>query len=533
VAAQLLSMDNSIDIRYYLSVLRRRWLFFAAPAIVTFAIAVGTAVVWPPTYVSTARILIESQQIPEDFVRPLGKSQASERIQVVQQLVMTRANLLTLARKYKLMDTVLRGWSSTQVVEYLRKRTIVEQVVLPNRRRSGRQTIAFTVSFENRSSVLAVRIANDLMTLILDEDINSRAGRAKDTTSFLDRESKRLEKELLGIEKNIANYKNKHRESLPERLAFLLNEISNLRELLNKHEQAQQNAFEKISLTQLQLKSPSGARGEENPLLSQLEKLKMELVETSTTYSKSHPRHRSLERRIEALERRISEDSGQQAQDTSKTGGKAGSMSRLSSEIVILKRRQNNLAAAKKRVGKKIKEINKLVAQIPQVELGLKILSRHYETTQVKLAEILRKLSDANLGKRLEEDRKGERFRVIEQPTKATEPTKPNRWRILALGLVLAFGVGGASMTLSEMMDKSIRSASEMAAKLNIVPFVILPLFVTPEEVRARRLRAWWITLAWLVSLTGVVIAIHLFYMPLDVLALKLMARFNLTWLRF
>ena len=167
------------------------------------------------------------------------------------------------------------------------------------------------------------------------------------------------------------------------------------------------------------------------------------------------------------------------------------------------------------------------------MELGLKILSRHYNTAQVKLEEILRKLSDAKLGKRLEENRKGERFRVIEQPTRATEPTKPNRWRILAIGLVLAFGVGGVSIILSEMMDKSIRSASEMAARLNLVPFVILPLFITPEEVRARRLRLWSITLAWLVSLTGVVIAIHLFYMPLDVLALKLMARFNLTWLSF
>ena len=57
---------------------------------------------WPPTYLSEGKILVQSQQIPTELVRPTVTSAAQERIQVIQQRTMTRDNLIAIADKFQL-----------------------------------------------------------------------------------------------------------------------------------------------------------------------------------------------------------------------------------------------------------------------------------------------------------------------------------------------------------------------------------------------------------------------------------------------
>src|ERR1700679_24368 len=58
------------------------------------------AVFLPPTYRSSATILIEQQEIPQDLVRSAISSFADQRIQVISQRVMTTQNLITLINRY-------------------------------------------------------------------------------------------------------------------------------------------------------------------------------------------------------------------------------------------------------------------------------------------------------------------------------------------------------------------------------------------------------------------------------------------------
>jgi polysaccharide biosynthesis transport protein len=55
--------------------------------------AVLAAFHWPPMYRSTGTILIEQQEMSEDFMRSAVSSYADKRIQIISQRVMTSANL--------------------------------------------------------------------------------------------------------------------------------------------------------------------------------------------------------------------------------------------------------------------------------------------------------------------------------------------------------------------------------------------------------------------------------------------------------
>ena len=73
----------------YLAILRRRKRQVLGTAGVVFLISGILAFVIPPVYRSTATILIEQQEVPSDLVPSTVTGYAYQRLQIIQQLVLT------------------------------------------------------------------------------------------------------------------------------------------------------------------------------------------------------------------------------------------------------------------------------------------------------------------------------------------------------------------------------------------------------------------------------------------------------------
>src|SRR6478609_2557848 len=87
---------------FYWALFKRRWAYFFIPFVVIAAAGAGFALLLPATYSSEGKILVQSQQIPTELVRPTVTSAAQERIQVIEQRTMTRDNLIAIADKFQL-----------------------------------------------------------------------------------------------------------------------------------------------------------------------------------------------------------------------------------------------------------------------------------------------------------------------------------------------------------------------------------------------------------------------------------------------
>jgi uncharacterized protein involved in exopolysaccharide biosynthesis len=194
---------------FYWELLKRRFFYFLIPFVLVAAIGIGAALIWPPTYLSEGKILVQSQQIPTELVRPTVTNAAQERIQVIEQRLMTRDNLVAVVDKFQLFPAQRNLMSVTQLVEMMKKKTTIATVnqQLSFSRRSDNPTIVFTVGFEDSDPAVASRVANELVTRILNEDIRDRTSRASDTTKFLKREVERLQAENAAIEAKIAQAK--------------------------------------------------------------------------------------------------------------------------------------------------------------------------------------------------------------------------------------------------------------------------------------------------------------------------------------
>jgi uncharacterized protein involved in exopolysaccharide biosynthesis len=248
----------SLTPAYVLGVLKRRAIYFAIPFILVLAAGSLVTVMWPARYVAQGTILVQSQEIPSDLVRPTIAALANDRIQIIEQRVMTRDNLLTIAKKYGLTSGWLERLSGTEVVDFLRKRTVIKpsEQKLESRKK---EAIAFTIGFEYENPAIATKVANELVTMMLSEDVRSRTEFAAQTTRFLGQEVTRLENRLASIDAQI------------------------------------------ITLRKTRL----GALGSKFQLDGEkdLAALKAELLVKSATYSNSHPDIQALKRKIAALEK--------------------------------------------------------------------------------------------------------------------------------------------------------------------------------------------------------------------------------------
>ena len=306
-------MQQNDDIRYYLGILRRRYPYFLAAFLAVLGVSVIVAVMLPPIYRSEAKILVESQQIPADLVQSTVTGLAAERIEVTRQRITAREGLLAIADKYALFIEERKKRSITQLVDLMRQRIFIlpfDLALAGRRSREGALTVAFTVGFEYERADIAAKVANELVTLILNEDIRSRTNRASETTQFLLRESDRLQEELVKVDKTLSDFKLQFKDALPERIPFQMAALERAESSLKDIDREINGLSESKRMLELEksLRNASvggtGDNGQNNPF-RQLEALKSDLAQKSAVYSDSHPEIKALKGQIAALEKQL------------------------------------------------------------------------------------------------------------------------------------------------------------------------------------------------------------------------------------
>src|SRR6202050_522845 len=200
---------------------RRRRTFWVVASVVAVSIAL-IAVFWPATYRAMATILIEQQEIPQELVRSVITSFADQRVQVISQRVMTTQNLITLIDRYDLYPKVRQKQPREVLLERMREdigmHMISADVIDPRSGRPTQATIAFSVSYQSRSPDLALKVANELTTLYLNENLTSRIRSGDQTTEFFGEEVTRQAAHIAELDKNLAAFKEKHHDELPDLL---------------------------------------------------------------------------------------------------------------------------------------------------------------------------------------------------------------------------------------------------------------------------------------------------------------------------
>ena len=234
--------EQTKDLRDFIDAFRRRRTRVLVIFTVFFLISLLVAFLWPPTYRSTATILIEEQGIPSDMVRSTITTYAWQRIQTISQRVMSRTNLLEIVDKYKLYEGKRARETSEEIVGRMRQDIKLEPVsagvIDPRTGRPTSATIAFTLSFDGENPAVTQKVASELTTLYLNENIKSRTEKVAETYDFLTSEAEKLSQQIAEYETQLATFKEKNLNRLPDLKDFNMRQMdrteTQLRDLQNE-----------------------------------------------------------------------------------------------------------------------------------------------------------------------------------------------------------------------------------------------------------------------------------------------------------
>jgi len=509
------------DLKFYLSLFMRRLPLFLLVWIVVAAIGVAVAFVLPAQYRSTASILVESEQIKGSTVNV----SANEQIQIVQQRMMTRENLLDIAEQFD----VYRNYpdlSPTDVVENMSDDTEFKQLQLGGRRptRGTVNATAFTISFTARSGPMAARVANQLVTQILELNADTRIDTADSQVRFYEQEETRLNNELTTLENRISNFKTKNQSSLPTLLSFNQEQLLALRSNLTKIEDEERTINEQRDQMVRAIENPELIPTETTqatPQERQLAGLQTERDTLRLTYSATHPKVRAIDAKIKALEASMGPSADGEGILDLRVSRMELALEQLDGRFLVLRKQHDKLL-------EDIAELETAISSTPRTEAGLNVMERQYESLKSQYSANAANLANAKTGQAIETGGKGERFSVIEQASVPDVPESPDRPLIAIGGIAGGLGMAFGLVVLLELLNKSIRRPADLVSGLGLQPFATIPYITTARETRRRQLGVV-STLAMIaIAIPAVLYAIHYYYLPLDLLIERLAGKLGI-----
>jgi polysaccharide chain length determinant protein (PEP-CTERM system associated) len=510
----------------FLEILRRRRWGICLPALVVMAAAGAVALLLPPVYKSSSTILIEEQEIPPEYVMSTVTGYAEKRLQTIQQRIMSFTKLLEVINRFNLYADLRESWATEEIVDQMRKdiklQTLSADVVDPRTGQPKKATIAFTLSYEGKNPQVVQQVANVLASLYLEENLQVRERQAQETSKFFDEEAKAVRAHLADLEAKIATFKKTHVQELPELLPTNLQGLERSErdiEILNDQIRTQRER-ESYLQTQLAAIPPSGSEDKRR-----LDDLRVQLTSLRSRFSDQYPDVVKTRAEIAELEKRLGDrgkpDGGKPGEIV---GGQPDNPSyvALAAQLASTKAEIESFRRQMEEVKRKREEYRSRVEATPRVEEEYKALIVERDNTLIKFNDLVRKSMEARVAHGLEREQKGERFTLIDPARLPERPHKPNRLAIIVIGVVMGIGAGAGVGALREFSDRSMRSTDALAFHTSMPVLVAIPVIVTDEERRTRKVRRLAVAGGVLIALVLGVVALHFLVMDLDVLWARL-----------
>ena len=444
---------NGFSLEIAFDMLRRHlWLAIALFSIVTTAV-VSLAVFLPNIYTATALILVEGQQVPQDYVRSTVTMGLERRLQIISQEIMSRSRLGQLVEQFGLYENLKRQKASEDAIATAMRQDIGIQIK-GRGSNIGNDTVVFEVSYTSQDQQKVMQVTNTLASFYIEGNLKVREQQALGTSEFLRLELEEVKKRLEVQEQEVAEYKTKHMGELPEQLEANLSTLSvlkkeleilsdNLTRARERRNLLTQMAKMGAALTSLSPGTPQVISEE-----ARLSNLKGQLVELKTRFSDKHPDVIRLKQQIAALEGGA-KSPAELAQPTDPDPSlEAPNMSSAQIEQATVDTEIKNLNDALARVQHDVSVYKQRIENVPQREQEFTSLSRDYNATRELYASLLKRLDEAKLADSLEARQKAERFRLLEPAMYPNEPAGPNRVKFFFMGFALSLSAAIASVLL-------------------------------------------------------------------------------------
>ncbi len=486
----------------YLAMLRRRLKVILIPALLAPLAGFLISYAFPAKYTSHSTVLVEGQKVPDALVQSVITADFTQRIQTLSQQVLSPTRLRPLIQSLNLA----KPDEEAKVISDIQQNMTVEPVItsmsaagLAGAKRkpsAGNAPLpGFNINYTDSSAARAQKVCNAMTSLIVDENLRSRAEVAQSTTDFLGRQVEDAKRAIDDQDAKLAAFKRQYMGQLPtdsdNNMRVLMSLNSQLDATTQTLSRAQQDKTYTESMLAQQTAAWKSAQSSTNPqtLEKQLDQLQAQLLDLQAHYTPDHPDVIKTKADIAAVQKKLNEVKAAAASpNTTDSGDKASAdeppeIRQLRLQIHQYQNVIDQSTLDQKRLQSQIGVYQSRTAMSPSVEEQYKLLTRDNDNAQAFYKDLLAKKSSAALGTSMESQQEGEQMHIVETAVLPDSPSFPNRPMFAAGGLGAGLALGLVIAIFLEFSDKSIRTEKDAAAIMDLPLLISVPWLGEEENV--------------------------------------------------
>jgi len=502
---QFSANEQSLTVRA-LDIFRRHRLIVVLVFGVVLASAASFALYLPDLYRASATVLVE-RSVPETYVRPSVGGELESRLHVIKQEILSRARLSELIERFNLYPELRAKQPLDAVLDQMRRDIDIE-LTGPEQVTGRKTTVSFKLSYTGARDDTVADVSNAVANFYVAQNDHIRSQQATQISEFLKAQLEATKKELDRGENAMRVYTSQHPGELPQQVEVNLAQLDRLNTQLRLNGERQIKILEDRqrladgALTALETRASGSAATVADTPDERIESLKRDLeILEGRGFTSRHPDVVRLKTEISTLERDRQEtmvrrrESGDAPAAAAGTTGAAPaapapSIGASASANAARNRAVDNLNVELAKLKgdeaglrESIAQVEKRLEGVPTRQQEFGRITRDYTGTKDLYDSLLKRYDDAQVAASMEQDKQGERFRVMEAAMPPSGPVAPNRPRLMIIGILLAIVAAVASALIAEQFDATFHSIEDLKE------FTQVPVLASICEIRPGRTR--------------------------------------------
>lgn len=511
-------VQQQLEIDDYLAILRRRWWLLMLLGILGAAIAYGTSLLLLNRYTSRSLVLVERQQVPDNFVQPVVTTDLDQRLATLEEQILSRTRLRPLINNFGL-------FKEREYFDLKRLKPVVELLgrimaqgseasdewrIEQTRAAIGVKPVksiiqdpkgglpGFYISFTYSNPQTAQQVCDRITSMFIDEDIRFREQAAQGTTDFLDNQLQDAKRQLDQQDARLAKFKQKYLGALPDDTQTNLSILTSLNVQLEgvtgsiqrtAQDKSYVESFLEQQLETLKSKA-SPATSQKDTLQKQLTQMEGQLIQLKSEYTDKYPDVVNLEATIAQLKKKIQEKNTSPPPKSHPTTQQPvvvepQQIQQLRSQLRADEDNLKALYQEQKQLKNQISLYQSRVNMSPAIEQQYKEITRDHQTALTFYDGLLRKKQQSAMAADLQRRQQGEQFHVMDPADLPPSPSFPNRplFGLAGLGIGLMIGLG--LVWFLEGREKILRTERDVETLLGIPILAAVPNVVFRVDSKA------------------------------------------------
>lgn len=441
----------------------RRW-FIIVPVVLGILGAIVANLVIPPTYRSTALMLVQSPQL--GAVLGADNSEVIDRrIARITERVTSRPDLIALIEKHGLYQDERKRKPLSEILEKMRGAISLTPTGGNNSDSSQNRTIAFKLSFDYSEAAPAQAVTQDLMQRIVELDATGNSEQAARRVEFLSEQAKGLEGQINEVQGKIAAINAQNGTVLSNTGVMMLGGGAGSYDV-------QIAALQRDTAQLISQRDTARTSDVRDPVVSAAEQA---LAAARAVYAENHPD-------VVIAKQRLAE-----ARELAKGNTRKLPIDQIDQQIAFNNSQIAALRAAKAQEMAQVSSARSAQARAPLIQTQIADLQATLSGLNDQYKDVSAKLLAARAGARAEDEQMGEKLSVVDPPVVPDTPVWPDRLLISAMGIGGGLGLGLLLALAIEIILRPIRDPGALAALVGSPPLAMIPVIRERQAPKQNR----------------------------------------------